>query len=205
LFGERKRADQPEVRLLFTDQQEPGYTTLNTKTGIWTLHLNSTEARTPAALDYRAVVIHELTHVVQNHAPVPRPWVWLSEGIADYVTYTHFTKNNDPALRLDKQGYLVGYTEALQYLHGLQRKRIRPDDEHRLRGVKAGKGYQHGYTVTAAFLLWLESRKDRDIVQKLSIALRERRYRPGLFKQHCGTSLDKLWREFLTESLASAH
>lgn len=202
LFGALDRGDPAEVRLVFKEQPESGYATMNTKSRVWTMHLSSTEAKTPAALDYRAVAIHELTHVVQNHAPVPGSLVWLSEGIADYVTYTYFTKTNAPRLQLDKQGFFTGYTETQPYLFGLQKKRVRPDGEYRPRRVRPGKGYRHGYTVAAAFLLWLETRKSKDIVQKLSVALFERRFRMELFERHCGAKLDTLWREFLAESAA---
>jgi hypothetical protein len=56
--------------------------------------------------------------------------------------------------------------------------------------------------VTAAFLLWLETRKDKDIVRKLDVILEQRHYSSRVFKQNCGASLDPLCREFLTQGQA---
>jgi hypothetical protein len=84
-------------------------------------------------------VIHELTHVVQDYTSFScrtggwrvlleplrpfRIWHsqeyrmgWLSDGIADYVTYKYFVKNLQPELRMDANGYLTGYTNSEPHL-----------------------------------------------------------------------------------------
>jgi hypothetical protein len=70
-----------------------------------------------------AMVIHELTHVVQNY---PKPKVskptWLVEGIADYVRYFEF----EPEKRIRvsrKQSYRDGYGTAAAFLDWIQRTR----------------------------------------------------------------------------------
>jgi uncharacterized protein YjaZ len=143
--------------------------------------------KNPHHLDYRAVIIHELTHVVQQYKlAIP----WLVEGIADYVTYTYFTKDNEPRLHLDKDGYSFGYSDSIPYLFGMQQAKMKPGPE----------GYKNGYTVTSAFLLWLEVEKDKNIVRELTAALSKGTYTEEQFKQCCGASLNALWLEFLAES-----
>ena len=95
---------------------------------------------------------------------------WLVEGIADYVRYKYYEK--ELRLVLDEKSLLK------------LRKR----------------GYRQGYGVVARFLLWLEMRKDKDIVRKLNVILEQRRYSAKVFKQICGAPLDKLWQEFMAQA-----
>jgi hypothetical protein len=131
--------------------------------------------------DYHAMLIHELTHINQ-HYPERTAAGWLVEGIADYVRHKYYEKDIEPRLHLDNNGNLQGFE--------LDR------DKHQF----ASQGYLDGYTVTGAFLYWLEVNKDKDIVQVLNRALHEGRYAPALFQECCGTSLDGLWKEFLVQS-----
>jgi hypothetical protein len=71
-------------------------------------------------------------------------------------------------------------------------------------GELAAQSYREGYTVTGAFLFWLELRKDKDIAPILNRALREHRYTPKIFQDRCGAPLDALWREFVTQSRAKS-
>ncbi len=218
LFGTDHSFPYRDIRLVFGEQKLAGVANFNI------VHISSQWVKQPHELDYRAVVIHELTHVVQDYAlrlqcngwrAIPcffqirfsraNAPEWLGEGIADYITYTYFTKTNEPKLRLDKDGYLFGYTDTIPYLYGLQEGKLRPDGALRARKVPAGKGYRHGYTVASAFLLWLETYKDKDIVRKLNIALNQRHYSAMLFQRHCGAPLDTLWREFLAECMHPQH
>jgi hypothetical protein len=184
LFGAGHPLPYSEVRVIFEiSPQYDGWTVENT------IHISSDWLKKkPHHLDYRAVIIHELTHVDQHYKD--GAVTWLTEGIADYVTYTYFTKDNEPRLHLDQDGYLYGYTDSIPYLFGMQQGKTKPGPE----------GYKNGYTVTSAFLLWLEVRKDKDIVHRLNAALRDGTYKNELFKQYCGAPLEALWLEFLTES-----
>jgi len=49
------------------------------------------------------------------------------------------------------------------------------------RGQFDRKGYLDGYTVTSAFLFWLEVRKDKSIVPALNKALRDEQYSAEIF------------------------
>ena len=161
------------------------------------IQLNSADALLPGALPFEAVVIHELTHVVQGVQVGPQ---WLYEGIADYVAYTHFLRTNQPFLRLDANGRLHGYDNSKPYLYSLQEKKIAPNGAYAKRHIPAGKGYRHGYTVAAAFLYWLEQNKRPEIVRELNTAMKTRQYHPKLWKKLAGASLDGLWKQFLKAS-----
>ena len=108
------------------------------------------------------MVIHELTHVVQDYGRRRNPG-WLVEGVADYIRIVHF----EPEAR---------------------RPRLDPDK------VK----YTDAYKTTAIFLEWMEKQHDKEAVKKLNRALREGNYRPEMFGEITGKSIDELWAEFIT-------
>lgn len=161
------------------------------------IQLSSVDAVLPQLLPFEAVVIHELTHVVQGVQVGPQ---WLYEGIADYIAYTHFLRTNEPYLRFSAKGLLHGYDDSKPYLYSLQQKNIPLNGPFAARHIPAGKGYRHGYTVTAAFLYWLEQNKRPAIVRELNMAMKTRRYDPGLWRKLAGASLDGLWKQFLQAS-----
>jgi hypothetical protein len=114
------------------------------------------------------MVIHELTHIVQDYKGGGEGW--LTEGIADYIRHRHFEKNA-----------------------GSLAKRIDPDT-----GT-----YKQAYTTAAAFLVWLEEKRDKDIVRKVNAASRAGAYNAELFTQYCGAAVDSLWQEFAEEVRAA--
>lgn len=56
------------------------------------------------------MLIHEMTHAIQDYKDVPRESVWLVEGIADYIRYWHYEPER-PRPRIDKAkaSYRDGY------------------------------------------------------------------------------------------------
>jgi hypothetical protein len=200
-----------EIRFLFDEAEIAG------RSEGYQIHLSAAEAKRSAKLDFRAVVIHELAHVAQSYPVSARcdglrilgcflarrhyggP-AWIGEGIADYVTYTFFTGTNKQLLQLNTNGQLHGYDESIPYLYGLQQNKVSLHDAYAPRGVRAGKGYQHGYTVAASFLLWLEHNKDKQIVRTLNAAMKTNSYRGRIWRQTCRASLDQLWAEYLSAS-----
>ena len=184
LFGARYPLPFEEVKVVFepsirmgtgSDRTEvPAYTSADT------IHVNS-DYLTRIPDDYRAMIIHELTHVNQNYKYSPGD-AWLVEGIADYVRHKYYEKDIEPKLHLNGNGTLQGF------------------ELDRDKGKFAGEGYREGYTVTSAFLFWLEVQKDKNIVSSLNKALRLGRYSDAIFQDECGAPLDTLWREFIAQS-----
>ena len=76
------------------------------------------------------------------------------------------------------------------YEPGVRHQRINPDKS----------SYHEGYGTAAAFLIWLEAKKDKDLVRKLNLASHDGKYSPALFQEYCGADLDTLWKEFVETS-----
>jgi hypothetical protein len=140
--------------------------------------------------DFRAMVIHELTHVVQHYQFMRPDMGWVVEGIADYVRHKYYEKDIEQTLHLDSNGFLVGYGPSAPYFNGLQQSGVNLTDQ----------GYLRSYTVASTFLFWLETHKDLQIVQHLNGEISQGRYSPDLFYRFCGKSLDDLWAEFVKQS-----
>ncbi len=81
---------------------------------------------------------------------------------------------------------IADYIRDRHFEPGLRHQKIDPD-----------KGsYLQAYGVAAAFLIWLEEHKDKDIVRQLNAASHDGTYQPELFRKYCGADLDALWKEF---------
>jgi Peptidase of plants and bacteria len=190
LFGAGYPLPFPEVKVVLESSIAEGIWPFRTVIPAYTerniIHVNSeyvSELHQQDPDDYAGMLIHELTHVDQHYGNTGDAG-WLVEGIADYVRHKYFAKDIEPLLHLDAKGNLQGF------------------ELDRNKGSFAEHGYLAGYTVTGAFLYWLEQRKDKDIVPMLNRALREGRYSARLFQQRCGAPLDALWREFVAQSRA---
>lgn len=63
------------------------------------------------------MVIHELTHVIQNYPPNPKQPGWLVEGIADYIRYWKYEPRS-PGGRIDfmRASYRNGYGITAAFL-----------------------------------------------------------------------------------------
>jgi hypothetical protein len=63
------------------------------------------------------MIIHEMTHAIQDYHGVPRDAGWLTEGIADYVRYWHY-EPEVPHRRIDpaKASYRDGYSTTGAFL-----------------------------------------------------------------------------------------
>jgi len=81
---------------------------------------------------------------------------------------------------------IADYIRDRHFEPGVRRHYIDPDQS----------SYREGYGTAAAFLIWLEEHKDKDIVRKLNAASHDGKYSPALFREYCGADLDALWKEF---------
>ncbi len=63
------------------------------------------------------MIIHEMTHAIQDYHGVPRDAGWLTEGIADYIRYWHYEPEM-PHRRIDpaKASYRDGYSTTGSFL-----------------------------------------------------------------------------------------
>ncbi len=76
----------------------------------------STEWITKHPEDF-GMIIHEMTHAIQDYHGVPQDAGWLTEGIADYVRYWHY-EPEVPHRRIDpaKASYRDGYSTTGAFL-----------------------------------------------------------------------------------------
>jgi len=156
LFDKDHPLPADKVRLIFKPMKGVAHTT---NADIYV----SAEWITKQPNDY-GMVIHELTHVVQNYGgKVKGEDGWLTEGIADYIRHKYFEKD-------------------------IEKLRVGPRSS-----------YKQGYTIAAAFLFWLETKKDAELVHKLNAALHDGAYTSDFFNKNCGASLEDLWKDFLHE------
>ncbi|MFZ6645146.1 basic secretory protein-like protein [Undibacterium sp. TJN25] len=155
------------------------------------IHVSSTYIRTMPD-DFRAMMIHELTHINQSY-PSTENAGWLVEGITDYVRHKYFEKDIQSSLKLDASGKMTGYSKTEPYFYALENAGASLEEQ----------GYLKAYTVASTFLYWLEEKKDKNIVRELNLALSRSAYSAGLFETYCGAPLDSLWQEFVAASKAS--
>ncbi len=108
LLPDPEQRGYKEVSLIFRDGMKvPAYASGNV------ISLNA--AWFPANLNAEAkgCVVHELVHVVQNYQTEPRPPLWISEGIADYVRWFLYEPEKrgaeirDPALAKHDASYRI--------------------------------------------------------------------------------------------------
>jgi len=71
--------------------------------------------------DY-GMIVHELTHVVQDYRHENRNAGWLVEGIADYVRYFKFEPDKKPGrINSDKASYKDGYGTTARFLAWIEK------------------------------------------------------------------------------------
>lgn len=99
---------------------------------------------------------------------------------------THVIQSYPPT----RDGWLVeGIADYVRFYHFEPGTRITIDPRR--------ASYRDGYRTAARFLDWAQRTYDPRLVRTLNAALREKRYRPELFRSSTGKSLDALWAEFV--------
>jgi hypothetical protein len=75
---------------------------------------------------------------------------------------------------------------------------FRYEPEHlRPRPNLARAKYTDSYRTTAAFLNWLMEKHDNQLIRKLNAAMREGKYRPELWQELTGKTVDELWADYV--------
>jgi hypothetical protein len=130
-------------------------------------------------------VAHTSNHVIHISAE----WV-TKKAPTDYGMVAHELTHVVQDYRGKGDGWLTegiaDYIRDRYYEPGVRHHQINPDQS----------SYHEGYGTAAAFLIWLETNKNKEIVRKLNIASHDGRYSPALFHEYCGADLDALWKEF---------
>jgi len=95
---------------------------------------------------------------------------------------------------LGKPGWLVeGIADYVRHRVGL-------DEGWRIpSGYREGHHYTKGYGIAAAFLVFAEKKVGPELVPKLNQSLRDKSYKPEIWKALTGKDLDALWEEYKQE------
>ena len=113
LFGKDHPLASAEVSLIF----EPRKGVAETSGHV--IRISAEWVTKKAPNDY-GMVIHELTHIVQDYRGKGEGW--LTEGIADYIRDHHFEKRVHP-IDPDKSSYRQGYGIAAAFLIWLEERK----------------------------------------------------------------------------------
>lgn len=93
-------------------------------------------------------------------------------------------------------GWLTeGIADYVRYEYGVNN----PAAGWTLPDVKPGQSYTNAYRITARFLVWLEQRKDKKIVETLDEVMRDHTYSDGIWEKLAGKNLDELWKEYVSD------
>ena len=137
LFSKDRPLPTEKVRVVF----EPMKGVAHTSKAV--IHV-SAEWVTKKKPDDYGMVIHELTHVVQDYQNhVKGEDGWLTEGIADYIRHKYF-ENDITKLRVKPEGssYKQGYTTAAAFLNWLEANKC-PDLVHKLNAALHDGAYSN--------------------------------------------------------------
>jgi hypothetical protein len=113
LFGKGHPLPSPDVSLIF----EPMNGVASTSNNV--IRISAEWVTKKAPNDY-GMVIHELTHIVQDYRGKGEGW--LTEGIADYIRDHHF-ETRQHRIDPEKSSYRQGYGIAAAFLIWLEREK----------------------------------------------------------------------------------
>jgi hypothetical protein len=100
---------------------------------------------------------------------------------------THVIQSYPPT----RDGWLVeGIADYVRFFHFEPETALTPPDPKTA-------SYRDSYRTAATFLAWVEKTHDKAVVRKLNSALRRGVYRPRLFKEATGKTVDELWTEYV--------
>jgi len=130
-----------------------------------------------------------VAHAINNTIHISAEWV-TKKAPNDYGMVAHELTHVVQDYKGKGDGWLTegiaDYIRDRHYEPGVRHQHIDPDKS----------SYRDAYGTAAAFLIWLEAHKDKDLVRQLNIASHDGKYSPALFQQYCGADLDTLWKEF---------
>jgi hypothetical protein len=113
------------------------------------------------------VIVHEGFHLVQAYKDSENTPSWLVEGIADYVREIYGVSNETSGWSLPKT----------------------LDDN--------GRKYEASYRTTARFLLWIDRKLKKGIVETLDVKCRKGTYTDAIWEKETGKTIDELWDDYI--------
>lgn len=92
-----------------------------------------------------------------------------------------------------------GIADYVRYTYGVNNKKA----GWSLPPYRAGQSYHNSYRISARFLVWLEQRKRRNLVNKLDKAMRKGTYTADMWVKLTGKNVDELWSEYIADPTLS--
>ncbi len=119
---------------------------------------------------------------------------WLREQPEDIDVVTHEVMHVVQSYpRGAGPGWLTeGIADYVRYRYGINN----PASKWSLTPFKENHSYTNSYRITARFLVWLETKKNDNLVNELDNAMRTKSYTPEIWNKLAGNSLDELWQEY---------
>jgi hypothetical protein len=118
---------------------------------------------------------------------------WLKNHPEDIDVVTHEVMHIVQDYRFDGPGWLTeGIADYVRYVYGVNNKK----SNWTLPNYREGQQYTNAYRITARFLLWVEKNKNKSIVDKMDAAMRNGTYRPSLWVDLTGSTVDALWQQY---------
>ncbi len=131
------------------------------------IHISADWVTKKSPNDY-GMVVHELTHVVQDYKGGGEGWI--TEGIADYIRHKYFEKDIEKlVVNPDQSSYKQAYTIAASFLFWLENHK----DKDIIRQLNAAS---HDGSYGAS---------------------KDGTFKNDFFLKHCGADVDALWKEFI--------
>jgi len=119
---------------------------------------------------------------------------WLKDHPEDIDVVTHEVMHVVQAYgRGGGPGWLTeGIADYVRYKYGVNNVK----GKWTLPAYKEGQSYTNSYRITARFLLWLQQHGHKKIVEQLDNASRTHTYKPELWQEFTGKTLDELWSDY---------
>jgi len=119
---------------------------------------------------------------------------WMTEHPEDIDVVTHESMHIVQAYPGGSgPGWLTeGIADYVRYVYGVNNDA----GKWSLPKFDAKHHYTNAYRVTARFLVWAEKNTTKKLVNKLDYAMRTKTYKPELWKELTGKTLDELWDEY---------
>lgn len=116
---------------------------------------------------------------------------WFKGHPQDIDVVTHEAMHVVQAYHSRKvPGWLTeGIADYVRYVYGVNNKAA----DWAMPNYTAKQSYKNAYRVTARFLVWVEKKYNKSIVDKLDAAARDDTYSADLWKELTGKTVDELW------------
>lgn len=118
---------------------------------------------------------------------------WLQSNLEDYDAFTHELIHVAQSYgTMDNIWLIEGITDYGRDKFGINNEKAKWS----LSAYQPGQHYTNGYTITAAFLVWIEDNFADNLVKELNQAIKSGTYNEDIWCDYTGYTLEGLWRMY---------